>query len=207
MGHDRARWGSVTFVQRFGSSLNLNPHVHVLMLDGVYADGDEAPVFVAAPPLSDQAVRQIVETSARRIIRLCSRHGLLDDTQADPLAAEEPVLAALVPPPRLHLLRYHGVLAPRARDRGRIVPAKPVAEPAADGDTSAPPCTHRLGWAALLARVFSSDLSACATCGGRLRIVAALTDPASIRTYLEGVGLPAVPPPRAPPQPQFEFAA
>ena len=68
-------------------------------------------------------------------------------------------------------------------------------------------CTHRLGWAALLAWVFSSDLSACATCGGRLRIVAALTDPASIRTYLEGVGLPAVPPPRAPPQPQFEFAA
>ena len=96
---------------------------------------------------------------------------------------------------------------PRARDRGRIVPAKPVAEPAADGDTSAPSCTHRLGWAALLARVFSSDLSACATCGGRLRIVAALTDPASIRTYLEGIGLPAVPPPRAPPQPQFEFAA
>ena len=71
-------------------------------------------------------------------------------------------LAALVPPPRLHHLRYHGVLAPRARDRGRIVPAKPVAEPAADGDTSAPSCTHRLGWAALLARVFSSDLSECA---------------------------------------------
>ena len=40
-----------------------------------------------------------------------------------------------------------------------------------------------------------------------LRIVAALTDPASIRTCLEGVGLPSVPPPRAPPQPQFEFAA
>ena len=52
-----------------------------------------------------------------------------------------------------------GVLAPRARDRGRIVPAKPVAEPAADGDASAPPCAHRLRWAALLARVFSSDLS------------------------------------------------
>ncbi len=82
-----------------------------------------------------------------------------------------------------------------------------MADTAADGDTSAPSCTHRLGWAALLARVFSSDLSACATCGGRLRIVAALTDPASIRTYLEGVGLPGVPPPRAPPQPQFEFAA
>ena len=115
-------------------------------------------------------------------------------------------LAALVPPPRFHLLRYHGVLAPR--DRGRIVPAKPDEEStAADRASSAPPCAHRLRWATLLARVFSSDLSACATCGGGLRIVAALTDPASIQTYLEGVGLPAMPPPRAPPHPQFEFAA
>ena len=95
MGHGNARWGSVTFVQRFGSSLNLNPHVHVLMLDGVYVDGDEAPVFVPAPPLSDPDVQQIVQTSARRIIRLCTRHGLLDDTVADRLAEEEPVLAAL----------------------------------------------------------------------------------------------------------------
>ena len=95
LGHDRARWGSVTFVQRFGSSLNLNPHVHVLMLDGVYVDGGDAPVFVPAPPLSDQAVQQIVETSARRIIRLGTKRGLLDDTAADPLADEEPVLAVL----------------------------------------------------------------------------------------------------------------
>ena len=41
------------------------------LLDGVYVSGDEAPVFVAAPLLSDPEVRQIVETSARRIIRLC----------------------------------------------------------------------------------------------------------------------------------------
>ena len=111
------------------------------------------------------------------------------------------------PPPRFHLLRYHGVLAPRARDRGRIMPAKPVAEPSADHVSSAPPCAHRLGWAALLARVLGADLSQCAAGGGRLRIIAALTDPTSIRTYLEGVGLPGVPPPRAPPQPPFEFAA
>ena len=117
-------------------------------------------------------------------------------------------LAALVPPPRFHLLRYHGVLAPRARARDRIVPAQPGAEPAAeDASPSAAACGHRLRWATLLARVFSSDLSQCAACGGRLRIVAALIDPASIRIYLEGVGLPAMPPPRAPPQPRFEFAA
>ena len=321
LGHDRARWGSVTFVQRFGSSLNLNPHLHVLMLDGVYVDGEDAPVFVPAPPLSDQAVQQIVEKSARRLLRLCTKSGLLDAPAADALADEEPVqaaltaasvrgitatgaragqrlrrvlkdpatgvrsgplcfasrgfslhaatriagpdrrglerlcryvarpalaggrlrildadhlsfalktpwsdgtrhlllspmellekLAALVPPPRLHLLRYHGFLAPRARARDRIVPARAgCAEPsAADGSASTLSCGHRLRWATLLARVFSSDLSECAACGGRLRAVAALTDPASIRTYPEGVGMPALAPARAPPEPRFEFAA
>ena len=56
------------------------------------------------------------------------------------------------------------------------------------------PIRRRAWWTTLLARVFSSDFSECKTCGGRLRIIAALTDPTSIRTYLEGVGLPAMPP-------------
>ena len=34
-GYSGARWGSVTFVQRFGRSINFNPHFHVLFLDGV----------------------------------------------------------------------------------------------------------------------------------------------------------------------------
>ncbi|MEW6752972.1 MAG: transposase [Candidatus Latescibacterota bacterium] len=32
-------------------------------------------------------------------------------------------LAALVPPPRLHLTRDHGVLAPHAEDQAETVPA------------------------------------------------------------------------------------
>ena len=59
-GYKHSRCGSVTFVQRFGSSLNLNPHAHVLMIDGVYVDGEAGPEFVAAPTLSDDDVQQIV---------------------------------------------------------------------------------------------------------------------------------------------------
>jgi hypothetical protein len=44
-----------------------------------------------------------------------------------------------------------------------------------------------------------------------MRLIAALTDEISIRHYLTGVGLPAVPPPIAParprPQTAFEFTA
>jgi hypothetical protein len=44
-----------------------------------------------------------------------------------------------------------------------------------------------------------------------MRLVAVLTDPAPIRTYLDGVGLDSRPPPITPPclhpQPEFEYAA
>ena len=32
-----ARTGTVTLIQRFGSALNLNPHLHMLFVDGAYA--------------------------------------------------------------------------------------------------------------------------------------------------------------------------
>ena len=111
-------------------------------------------------------------------------------------------LAALTPPPRLHLIRYHGVLAPHAADRVLIVPAatEPVQRP---GHAPAATAPHRLRlpWAQLLARVFLADAEKCPRCGARMRWVAALTDPASIRAYLTGVGLPTKPPAIAPPRP------
>ena len=113
-------------------------------------------------------------------------------------------LAALVPPPRLNLIRYHGVLAPNAADRAAIVPG-PQAE--ADEETcSGRHCgqsqtsTYRRSWATLLARVFRIDVTTCADCGGPMKIIAALTDPSSIRRCLQGMGLPA----RAPPRQGFE---
>jgi hypothetical protein len=63
----------------------------------------------------------------------------------------------------------------------------------------------------LLARVFDIDGTLCPNCGGSMRLIAALTDEMSIRHYLTGVGLPALPPPiapaRPPPQAAFEFTA
>ena len=71
-GYTEVQCGSVPFVQRFVSALNLNPHFHVLMLDGVYACREEeaAPVFVPAPPLRDDDIQRIVETAAHRLVRL-----------------------------------------------------------------------------------------------------------------------------------------
>ena len=122
-------------------------------------------------------------------------------------------LAALVPPPRVHLIRYHGVLAPNAADRALIVPGPETTEDAAPAGTPPAPVSRRqrLAWAALLARVWGLDVTVCPRCGGRMQWVAALTDPDSVRTYLTRVGRPADPPviapARPPPQPELEFTA
>jgi hypothetical protein len=106
-------------------------------------------------------------------------------------------LAALVPRPRLHLIRFHGVLAPHAKLRALVIP------PAADHD--ARPCTDharpapvRTGWARLLKRVFQFDLEHYPRCAGTLKIIAAIEDPAVIFAILTHLNLPARAPPRAP---------
>jgi hypothetical protein len=43
-GIQKGQCGSVTFVQRFGGSLNLNIHLHSLVLDGVYHMGEKQQI-------------------------------------------------------------------------------------------------------------------------------------------------------------------
>ena len=109
-------------------------------------------------------------------------------------------LAALVPRPRLHLIRFHGVLAPNAKLRSAVVPAPVQSTTVGEGD-----CTHahahsaplRMSWARLLKRVFDIDIERC-VCGGKLKIIAVIEEPAVIERILTHLGLCAQPPPRAP---------
>ena len=108
-------------------------------------------------------------------------------------------LAALVPRPRLHLIRFHGVLAPNAKLRSKIVPAPPerATEPPTD-HASAQGDTPRMSWARLLKQVFDIDIEHCPNCGGALKIIAAIEDPPVIIKILSHLGLPTRAPPRSP---------
>ena len=108
-------------------------------------------------------------------------------------------LAALVPRPRLHLIRFHGVLAPHAALRAAIVPspAQQATEHAVD-HAHAQGSPARMSWARLLKRVFDIDIEYCPRCGGRLQIIAAIVDPPLIAQILAHLHLPARAPPRSP---------
>ena len=110
-------------------------------------------------------------------------------------------LAALVPRPRLHLIRFHGVLAPHAKLRAQIVPSVPVSVPeTCDHHAQSPPASApaRMSWACLLKRVFDINAEHCASCGGRLQIIAAIVDPAVITKILTHLHLLARALPRSP---------
>jgi ribosomal protein S27E len=72
-----ARTGAVTLIQRFGSALNLNPHLHMLFVDGAYTfAGGRAVFHRARRPQRDDLVRLLHDLSGR-ILRLLERRGLL----------------------------------------------------------------------------------------------------------------------------------
>ena len=93
-------------------------------------------------------------------------------------------LAALVPRPRLHLIRLHCVLAPHARLRALLVPlALPAQAEGATAAAAAAECEaettvqdrpQRISWARLLKRVFDIDMQHCPNCSaGEMNIIAA----------------------------------
>ena len=150
-------------------------------------------------------------------------------------------LCALIPPPRVHLVRYYGAFSAHAQGRAALVghrgPSKkktaptdpkspeaptpsptpspqsdpPLADPSLLGAPPADPSRpRRLPWADLLQRVYKIDVLTCATCGGRLRVIAFLTDENVTRRILDHLGITRVTAPehlaRPPPPPQLHFS-
>jgi hypothetical protein len=105
-------------------------------------------------------------------------------------------LAALVPLPRLHLVRYGGCLAPHSYLRGAIRPT--LRQQGLDG-AEAPTGTPYWPWARLLGRVFGLEMATCPFCRrGTLRIIAVITQESVSTRILRHLQLASVPPPIAP---------
>jgi len=335
------RTGAVTFVQRFGSALNLHVHFHSLAPDGVFTDdGGDALTFHPLPPPSDDDVQAVATRTASRVLakitalqdgmvddpdevsalsaalmdavsppvlrrlslmsrrqqvgddsfehpsrgdqrcamvqgysvhanvaikahdragleRLC-RYGLRSPIATSRLSLTkeglvkyrlkrpwprpggitcltlQPTdflrrLACLIPPPRTHQLRYHGVFSPSSPQRMRL--PTPPARAARTGASQAPhdqqtndkpqgqtptddpeppaSMSARIRWAQLIKRVYKKDLEKCPHCDGRRVLIAFITDPPVVQRILSHLGLPTdepdIAPARAPPQTELGF--
>jgi hypothetical protein len=91
--------GGVAVVQRFGRALNLNVHVHALVLDGVFVTGADGVAFAPADELSDLEVAEVLATVVPGIEALLARRGYgADDEEGsapDVFAEDAPALAGM----------------------------------------------------------------------------------------------------------------
>jgi len=166
--------------------------------------------YVLRPPFAQERLRLRSDGRVALQLKTAWRDGTRE-LVFEPLEFLER-LAAMTPRPEINLLICHGVLAPRSRWRervvayGRVLPEPPpAAAPLTAGldDTGRKPTPRAWSWAALMQRAFALDVLACPRCGGRLRLIATLHDPAVIRKILAHVGIaPSGPiPGPAPPAP------
>jgi hypothetical protein len=124
-------------------------------------------------------------------------------------------LAALVPAPRVRLVRFHGLLGPAAAWRPLIIPTAHTNSAAAQGSPIGSPesvaaataeCAeqksgvlrHNYSSAQLMKLVFAIDVLQCDRCGGVMRIIAPIHPPDTTRKILDCLGLPSRAPPLAP---------
>jgi len=115
-------------------------------------------------------------------------------------------LAALVPRPRVNLTRYHGVFAPNSKLRAGLVPGNTRKKRTHKPDPSDQQIRHsqqqpgepiRLTWAQRLKRAFEFDVTVCPLCGGTLRVIGDITDPAIIDKILTHIRQSRAPPVQA----------
>jgi hypothetical protein len=277
-----ARFGAVSFIHRFGASLNRHVHYHCCVIDGVFepaeeaGDDPQAVRFRPASALTPAAVVAIAEQVRVRVLRWFARSGLIerddvremlawensgfsldaavrvgahdraglerllrycarppfalerlelldaervvyrlpkpqhDGTTALSLTPLELIdhLAALIPPPRRHRHRYHGVLAPNSplRAAAVVLGRDLTDDPSASAELPAPspaPAPNarspaRYLWVMLLARLFESLPLVCPNCGADMRIIAFVTEAVPVQRILAHIGEPTEPPPIAP---------
>jgi hypothetical protein len=196
----------------------VNLHAKVV-IDGRDRERVERLVsYITRPVLSEERLQRLEDGR----IQLTLKSTWRDGTRAfvfEPFDLIARLLAA-VPPPRFHMLRYHGVLAPHSKLRSAVTPEPPefedpmqapasgdqrkLFEPASDAHQPPP---HRKPWAWLLKHVFLKEVSHCPRCGGPMRWVEVATSQEAIERLMAQHGeAPApVPRPRQVPAEQLGF--
>jgi len=146
--------------------------------------------YIARPAISEKRLSISPQGRVRYQLKTPWRNGTthVDFEPVDFIAK----LAALVPPPRAHLTRFHGIFAPNAAFRAQLTPSGRGKRPATDAESTEASTDHRtpiehhraMTWAQRLKRVFNIDVSTCIHCGGSVRIVASIEEPTAIRAIL-----------------------
>lgn len=301
LGFKNVQTGSILFIQRFGSALNLNIHGHAVFADGIFYKVNDKYEFYRLPQPTTEELYFLTETIQKKVLRKIEKMGLneTDQTTFDenalgelaaqsiaqkagfgdrmgqglkrygtrkievdpedndpysanvggfslnarvviprnerrrleqlirymargPIATERlsesfpnkllyemktpwkdgtthvsfsPLdfiarLVALIPPPRMNMIRYGGCFGSNFKDRKLIVKQQPTRTAAPDANGQPVPekvKKERMRWSDMLKRTFEIDVTVCPKCGGRLEQIAVIKDRVVAKAILESL--------------------
>ena len=152
--------------------------------------------YMARPALSSQSISLqggIITYKLKRPLKSGSTHIRL------PLNSFIKRLAALVPLPRRHLTRHHGIFARAHPLRPKII-KNPGVLKTLSGRLPDPTTGQKLvantSWCLLLKRTFKFDISVCPKCGDKLEVMSVIFDPVQIDRFMEWISNQSVGPPK-----------
>ncbi|MBM3270572.1 MAG: transposase [Candidatus Sericytochromatia bacterium] len=161
--------------------------------------------YMARPPVCTE--RLVLQDDGK--VRYGFKSAWRDGTKAVVLSGLDFIarLCALVPPPRFHLVHYHGAFSGGSAARQDIVPGLPAPQqpktpiPLFEQETDtlpAPSEPSRHPWSWLLARVFAVDILKCPvrSCPGEMKVVEVARTREHAARILAGLALGARPPTR-----------
>ena len=177
-----------------GFSLHANVRVAANDRDGL----EHLARYLARPPVATDRLTRLPDGS----LAFRFKRPFTDGTEAVVFAPFELIerLLPLIPRPRKHTIRFHGILAPAAGYRAKVVPAADTPGPPRERPGRERPTPQRLPWAELLRRVFLVDVLDCPRCHARMRIVAAVTESGAVERILRHLGESTHPSPVAGPR-------
>ncbi len=71
--------GGISFIHRFGSSLNAHPHFHCIIIEGVFVkDSDSQIMFHKISTLTEKDIQAVQERVRLRVLKSFKRSGLLE---------------------------------------------------------------------------------------------------------------------------------
>lgn len=143
--------------------------------------------YLLRPPISEKRLKKL--PGNQLLFEMKTTWG--DGTRAILLTPKELIqkIVAIIPQPRIHQVRFHGILAPHAQDRSKVVPRQEPQDLAAGPNKPRRKCAHRLSWAELLRRTFQVDLTLCGLCGGKVRFLKTVIRAEEIKSELSFLGI------------------
>jgi hypothetical protein len=84
-GHEEPQCGAITVIQRFSKTLVISPHLHSIVLDGVFVqrDPEENPTFHPCPAPSETELLQVAQRVFKRMRRYLEQKGYLDQQREE----------------------------------------------------------------------------------------------------------------------------